>query len=158
MAPDPNNPLLGQVARLDTQTAIERLEEQEPAAAAKLLSALPPARANRIFSAMSEESRERILEAAPAGTDWMDALRYAEGTVGRLLEDPPAVFRSGTSVATAIDVLRETIRQRMVTYLFVVDPANRLIGVAAFRELLYAERSQTLDQVMLRTPFSCCPT
>ena len=157
MAPDPNNPLLSQVARLDTQTAIERLEEQEPAAAAKLLSALPPARANRIFSAMSEESRERILEAAPAGTDWMDALRYAEGTVGRLLEDPPAVFRSGTSVATAIDVLRETIRQRMVTYLFVVDPANRLIGVAAFRELLYAERTQTLDQVMLRSPFFLLP-
>ena len=157
MAPDPNNPLLSQVARLDTQTAIERLEEQEPAAAAKLLSALPPARANRIFSAMSEESRERILEAAPAGIDWMDALRYAEGTVGRLLEDPPAVFRSGTSVATAIDVLRETIRQRMVTYLFVVDPANRLIGVAAFRELLYAERSQTLDQVMLRSPFFLLP-
>ena len=157
MAPDPNNPLLSQVARLDTQTAIERLEEQEPAAAAKLLSALPPARANRIFSAMSEESRERILEAAPAGTDWMDALRYAEGTVGRLLEDPPAVFRSGTSVATAIDVLRETIRQRMVTYLFVVDPANHLIGVAAFRELLYAERSQTLDQVMLRAPFFLLP-
>lgn len=157
MAPDPNNPLLGQVARLDTQTAIERLEEQEPAAAAKVLAALPPARANRIFSAMSEESRERILEASPAGTDWSDSLRYEEGTVGRLLEDPPAVFRSGTSVATAIDVLRETIRQRMVTYLFVVDPANRLIGVAAFRELLYAERSQTLDQVMLRSPFFLLP-
>ena len=157
MAPDPNNPLLGQVARLDTQTAIERLEEHDPVAAAKALSALPPARANRIFSAMSEESRERILEAAPAGVDWMDALRFSEGTVGRLLEDPPAVFRSGTSVATAIDVLRETIRQRMVTYLFVVDPANKLIGVAAFRELLYAERSQTLDQVMLRAPFFLLP-
>jgi magnesium transporter len=157
LAPDPNNPLLGQVARLDTQTAIERLDRQDPAAAAKVLSALPRARANAIFSAMSEDSRERILEAAPSGTDWMDALRYPEGTVGRLLEDPPAVFRSGTSVATAIDVLRETIRQRMVTYLFVVDPGNRLIGVAAFRELLYAERTQTLDQVMLRSPFFLLP-
>ena len=152
------NPLLGQVERLDRQTAIERLDQQDPAAAAKVLSALPPGRANSILSAMSEESRERILEVAPPGTDWMDALRYPEGTVGRLLEDPPAVFRSGTSVATAIDVLRETIRQRMVTYLFVVDAGNRLIGVTAFRELLYAERSQTLDQVMLRSPFFLLPT
>ncbi len=89
----------------------------------------------------------------------MDGLHCAirSGTVGRLLEDPPAVFRSGTSVATAIDVLRETIRKRMVTYLFVVDPANRLIGVVAFRELLYAERSQTLDPVMLRSPFFLLP-
>jgi magnesium transporter len=155
MPPDPT-PLLGEVARLDTQSAIEKLDEHDAAAAAKVLSALPPARANQILSAMSEESRDRILEASPSGS-WIDALRYPEGTVGRLLEEPPAVFRVGTSVATAIDVLRETIRQRMVVYLFVVDSANRLIGVCAFRELLYAERSQTLDQVMLRNPFFLTP-
>jgi magnesium transporter len=155
MAPE-SNPLLGQVARLDTQSAIEELDAHEPAAAARALSGLPPARANSILSAMSEESRDRILDAAPSGS-WIDALRYPEGTVGRLLEEPPAVFRVGTSVATAIDVLRETIRQRMVVYLFVVDSANRLIGVTAFRELLYADRSQTLDQVMLRAPFFLRP-
>ena len=152
-----SNPLLSQVARLDTQTAIERLDTQDPATVAKLLAALPPARANNILSAMSEDARARIMAAAPAGTDWSDSQRYAEGTVGRLLEDPPAVFRSGTSVATAIDVLRETIRQRMVTYLFIIDASNRLLGVTAFRELLYAERTQTLDQVMLRNPFFLRP-
>ena len=156
MAPE-TDPLLRQIARLDRQTAIERLDQQSPAEAARILSALPRAQANAILSAMSEDSRDRILEATPSGSEWMDALRYPSGTVGRLLEDPPAVFRSGTSVATAIDVLRETIRKRMVTYLFVVDPANRLIGVAAFRELLYAERSQTLDTVMLRSPFFLLP-
>ena len=157
MSPDPNHPLLGQVARLDTQTAIEWLDEHEPAAAPTAPWRRSPARANRILSAMSEESRERILEASPAGVEWMDSLRYPEGTVGRLLEESPAVFRSGTGVATAIDVLRETVRHRMVTYLFVVDSLNRLIGVAAFRELLYADRSQTLDQVMLRAPFFLLP-
>ena len=149
--------LVGRVARLDTQTAIETLDLEEPSDAARILSALPPARANRILAEMSEESRERIMEAAPPGTDWSDSLRYPEGSVGRLIEDPPAVFRSGTSVATAIDVLRETIRQRMVVYLFVVDAMNRLIGVVAFRELLYAERNQTLDTVMLRAPFTLRP-
>ncbi len=155
--PQKNELLVGRVSRLDTQTAIETLDLEEPSSAARILSALPPARANRILSEMSEESRERIMEAAPPGTDWTDSLRYPEGSVGRLIEDPPAVFRSGTSVATAIDVLRETIRQRMVTYLFVVDAMNRLIGVVAFRELLYAERNQTLDQVMLRSPFMLRP-
>jgi magnesium transporter len=144
---------VGQLSRLDTRTAIERLDLQEPAEVAKLLAALPPARANSILSALSEDARARIMAAAPPGTDWSDAQRYPEGTVGRLLEDPPAVFRSGTSVATAIDVLRETIRTRMVTYMFVVDAANKLLGVVAFRELLYGEREQTLDQVMLRNPF-----
>ncbi len=145
------------ISRLDTRTAIERLDLQEPAEVAKLLAALPPARANSILSALSDEARARIMEAAPAGTDWGDAQRFPEGTVGRLIEDPPAVFRSGTSVATAVEVLRETIRTRMVTYLFVVDAGNRLLGVVAFRELLYAERTQTLDQVMLRNPFFLRP-
>lgn len=150
-------PLINQVARLDTQTAVERLDAQSPVEIAKLLAALPPARANTILSAMSEETRARIIAVAPTGTDWSDSQRYEEGTVGRMLEDPPAVFRSGTSVETAIEVLRETIRTRMVTYLFVVDAGNRLIGVTAFRELLYAERTQTLDQVMLRDPFFLRP-
>ena len=149
--------IAGRVARLDTQTAIETLDLEEPSDAARILSTLPPARANRILAEMSEESRDRIIEAAPPGTDWSGSLTYPEGSVGRLIEDPPAVFRSGTSVATAVDVLRETIRQRMVVYLFVVDALNRLIGVVAFRELLYAERNQTLDQVMLRAPFTLKP-
>ncbi|MFT3807671.1 magnesium transporter [Arenimonas sp.] len=157
MASDPN-PLLRQVAGLDTQTAIERLDLANPTKIAEVLAALPPARANTILSAMNEDLRARVMEAAPPGTDWSDALRFPEGSVGRLIEDPPAVFRSGTSVATAIDILRETVRQRMVTYLFVVDSANRLIGVVAFRELLYAERSQPLDTVMLRNPFFLRPT
>lgn len=156
MASDPN-PLLRQVAGLDTQTAIERLDLANPTKIAEVLAALPPARANTILSAMNDDLRARVMEAAPAGTDWGDALRYPEGSVGRLIEDPPAVFRSGTSVATAIDILRETVRQRMVTYLFVVDAGNRLIGVVAFRELLYAERSQPLDTVMLRNPFCLRP-
>jgi magnesium transporter len=149
--------LLTKVAALDTQTAIERLDARDPAEVARLLASLPQARANAILAAMSDDARARIMDAAPPGTDWNDGQRYPAGTVGRLLEDPPAVFRSGTSVATATDVLRETIRNRMVTYLFVVDAQNRLIGVTAFRELLYAEREQTLDQVMLRAPFFLRP-
>ena len=157
MSLDAQAALLSKVASLDTQTAIERLDARDPVEVAKLLASLPQARANTILAAMSEESRALIMESAPVGTDWSDAQRYPEGTVGRLLEHPPAVFRSGTSVATATDVLRETIRNRMVTYLFVIDAQNRLIGVTAFRELLYAEPEQTLDQVMLRAPFFLRP-
>ena len=155
--PQDSQSLLTKVATLDTQTAVERLDMRDPVEVAKLLAGLPPARANTILSAMSDETRSRIMAAAPPGTDWTEGQRYAEGTVGRLLEDPPAVFRSGTSVASAIEVLRSTIKQRLVTYIFVVDAGNRLLGVAAFRELLYAERNQTLDEVMIRTPFFLRP-
>jgi magnesium transporter len=145
------------IAAMDTVTAIEHLNRLAIADAAKLLAGLPPARANAILAAMPLEKREHMMASAPAGTDWMDAQRYKEGTVGRLLEDPPAVFRSGTSVAAAIEVLRDAVKIRMVTYLFVTNAQNRLLGVVAFRELLYAEKMQTLDDVMIPNPFSLHP-
>jgi magnesium transporter len=152
-----NASLMQKIVSSDTESAVDLLNTVTAIEAGQLLASLPPARANRILLAMPPDRRESIMAAAPSGTDWMDAQRYAEGTVGRLLEDPPAVFRSGTSVAAAIEVLRDTVKNRMVTYLFIVDGMNRLLGVAAFRELLYAEKMQTLDEVMIRGAFTLQP-
>lgn len=146
------------VAALDTQSALKRLDAMDPAQVASLLAGMPPARANALLAAMAPERRTRIMAAAPAGTDWRDSQRYAEGSVGRLLEDPPAVFVSGTPVAEAIEALRVVVTQRMVTYLWVVDGAQKLLGVVAFRELLYADRDARLDDIMIPAPFSLRPT
>ncbi|MGL6290657.1 MAG: magnesium transporter [Silanimonas sp.] len=144
--------------RLDTDSLIGLLRQASPQRAAQLLAGLPPARAARILEALPADIRAPIMAAAPAGTDWADAQRYPEGSVGRLLEDPPAVFPLGTRVGDAIDRLRSVVKARMVTYLFVVDAAQRLQGVVAFRELLYADRAQALDDVMLRNPFALSPS
>ncbi len=144
--------------RLDTTSLAALLRRTPPARAAQLLAGLPPARAARILEALPADIRAPIMAAAPAGTDWADAQRYPEGSVGRLLEDPPAIFPLGTRVGDAIDRLRAVVKTRMVTYLFVVDAGQRLQGVVAFRELLYADRSQALDDVMLRKPFALPPS
>ncbi|MBP6596061.1 MAG: magnesium transporter [Arenimonas sp.] len=146
------------VAALDTQTALKRLDSVDPAEIAALLAAMPPARANSLLAAMAPDWRSRIMAAAPAGTDWRDGQRYDEGSVGRLLEDPPAVFEAGTPVSEAIETLRTVVTQRMVTYLWVVDADQKLLGVVAFRELLYADRDARLDDIMIRAPFSLRPT
>jgi len=147
----------GTLSRLDSIGAKDRLKQLDPAAAALALAAMPVGRANDILAAMPDELRAQIMAHAPAGTDWSDAQRYAEGSVGRLLEDPPAVFLASTSVREAIEQLRTIVAQRMVVYLFAVDADNRLLGVVAFRELLYASRSATLEDVMLRNPFCLRP-
>lgn len=148
----------GAIQHLDTTSLAALLKRASPARAAQLLAAMPPARAARILEALPADVRSPIMAAAPAGTDWADAQRYPEGSVGRLLEDPPAVFPSGTLVGAAVDRLREVVKTRMVTYLFVVDGAQRLQGVVAFRELLYAAREQALDDVMIRQPFVLSPS
>ncbi|ODS63716.1 MAG: magnesium transporter [Arenimonas sp. SCN 70-307] len=145
------------IGALDTDSALRQLEGRAPAEKARLLASLPPARANVLLAAMSVGDRAAVIAAAPAGTDWADAQRYPEGSVGRLLEDPPAVFVSGTTVSEAIEALREVVKQRLVTYLWVVDGAQKLLGVVAFRDLLYADRTRALDEVMIRSPFCLRP-
>jgi Mg/Co/Ni transporter MgtE len=39
-----------------------------------------------------------------------------------------------------------------------VDADQHLLGVVAFRDLLYAERSERLDDIMIRAPFALRPT
>lgn len=154
----PSEPISSdRLSTLDALTATDRLRRIDPVEAASLLAAMPVGRASTVLAAMPAALREAIIEVAPPGTDWSDAQSYPEGTVGRLLEDPPAVFLSGTKVRDAINELRELIRQRLVVYMFVVDQQECLLGVVAFRELLYAKPEATLDSIMIPKPFTLHP-
>lgn len=149
--------LAKRVAALDTRSALDQLRAVAPAEVATLLAGMPPARANSLLAAMDAAQRVSVIAAAPAGTDWRDGQRYAEGSVGRLLEDPPAVFPLATTVNEAVEALREVVKKRLVTYLWVVDGEQKLQGVVAFRDLLYAERDRRLEEIMIRAPFSLRP-
>lgn len=153
----PDQALAKRIAALDTDSAIRRLEGIPAPDVARLLASLPPARANVLLAAMPVGERTAVMAAAPAGTDWGDSQRYPEGSVGRLIEDPPAVFTASTRVAEAVEALREVVKQRLVTYLWVVDANEQLRGVVAFRDLLYADRSASLDEIMIRSPFCLRP-
>jgi len=156
-AADAAQTLAARIAALDSRSALAQLGKVDVADVARVLARLPPARANDLLAAMAPARRAAVMAAAPPGTDWADAQRYPEGSVGRLLEDPPATFPSGTRVGAAVDALRDILATRVVTYLWVVDGQQRLLGVVAFRELLYAEREQRLDDVMITSPFSLRP-
>jgi magnesium transporter len=84
-------------------------------------------------------------------------LQYDEDSVGRLMERPAGVFRPETTVAEAVERLRELVQRTFITYVFVTDAGGRLVGVLAFRELLFARPDQRLDEIMLRDPFSLKP-
>jgi magnesium transporter len=142
---------------LDARTAAGLLDYDHPNLAAQQLAELPPARAMAILMALPEDIRDAIMTASSNGSAWLRAEAYALGTVGSQLEEPIAAFRKGTSVAMAVDLLRELMPQRELNQVYVVDPDNRLLGTVAFKELLFAERGQSLDQIMQRNPCSLRP-
>jgi len=139
--------------------AAARLAEETDERASRALSLLNPAAAADILGNLTEERRNGIIAAAPdgRGEQWRVDLQYDEDSVGRLMERPAGVFRPETTVAEAVERLRELVQRTFITYVFVTDAGGRLVGVLAFRELLFARPDQRLEEIMLRDPFSLKP-
>ena len=157
--PEPTDKLLSKVNRLDPKSAAQLLAPLDDPAIADLLTRLHIGHSVEILEEFPNERRERIAAATPFGREplWLVGHSFPENTVGRLMERPPAIFATGATVGAVIESLREIVKQRMVTYVFVVDAAGKLVGVVAFRELVFADPNQTLEQIMLREPFSLRP-
>src|SRR5262245_192167 len=139
--------------------AAERLRAEKDERAARAVALLNPAEAVDVLSHLPSERRARIIAAAPGGRgeQWGIDLQYPETSVGRLMEPPLAVYGTQTTVKEAIESLRELVQKAFITYIFVTDSAGKLVGVLAFRELLFARSDQRLEEIMLRDPFSLKP-
>jgi magnesium transporter len=70
---------------------------------------------------------------------------------------PVAVFRPEETVGRAVDELRELTKENFVTYCFVTNPQDRLIGVVTMRDLLLNPPERRLEELMLRDPFRLNP-
>lgn len=150
-------PLIQRVRELDPKGAADALDGHTDTEIATLLAELNPGQAVEILDQFAPERRERIAAANSAGEQWLEDSAWPDGSVGRLMEQPQAVFAPGTRVHEAVDALREAVRRSLITYLYVVDRDDRLVGVVAFRELLFAQGSETLADVMVRSPFALKP-
>ncbi len=151
--------LLDQISTTDPTSAARKLVDQDDQLIAELLGQMNPGFALEILGEFDALRRERICAAAPLETaqQWRRDHHFEEGTVGRLMEMPKAVFRADASVGEVVEALREVVKSAFVIYVFVTNAEGRLVGVVAFRELLFAAREQSLQSVMVREPFFLRP-
>ena len=134
------------LAEESTETIVEVLQQVNPSTATDLLASLP------------EERQQEVLAAAPeSGRQWALNQTYPEGSVGRLMDPPVGVYSPERTVGEVIEDLRELVKGAFITYAFVTDAAESLVGVVVMRDLLFAERGQRLSEVMLTDPFSLDP-
>jgi len=123
------------------------------------LERVNPAIRRSLLEAMAEERRSAILDAArpEARSTWRRNLEYTENSIGGLMDPPVAVFGPDATIGEAVDELQTLVKRAFVTYLFVTDPDERLVGVVVMREMLLGQRSQRLEEIMLRDPFFLTP-
>jgi magnesium transporter len=60
-------------------------------------------------------------------------------------------------VTTAIEEIRQLVKRAFITYGFVTDSEGKLLGILVMRELMLASPNQTLEQLILRSPFYLHP-
>ena len=151
--------LADELSRLSPQDGAARLASLPDAQLADILRSLGPALADHLLLALGEERRRAVLAAAPIedGRQWARNFTYPDDSVGRLMEPPQAVFGPQLTVAETTARIRELVKTIFVTYGFVTDDSGVLLGVVTMRDLLLADDSARLDEIMLRDAFALRP-
>jgi magnesium transporter len=123
---------------------------------AAALARLSPGFAQDVLDALPEEARERALLAATPehARQWQRNSRYAKEAIGRMMEPVVAAYAPTQTIAETIDKLRELVKTSFITYVYVVDAHERLLGIVTMRDLLFGDNAATLEQVMLRNVFA----
>ena len=150
------------------------LRQRAPSDGFKLLQDQPDALVAAALGELDAHTRrallERYSETQRAALRAIDARLHAqaeaaqqhhyhhEDSVGILMSAPQAVFPLGVNVAQIVARVRELAQQHvLVTYVYVVDEADRLRGLVTMRDLLLAEPEARVEQIMLAEPFALHP-
>jgi magnesium transporter len=126
-----------------------------PDVAAELMH-LSPGFAQDVLDELPNNAREQAMAAAPAdiAQQWQRNALYDRDTVGRMMEPVVGAFPPQRTVGETVEDLRELVTRALITYVYVVDPQNHLVGIVTMRDLLFSDRARALEQVMLRGPFA----
>jgi len=152
-------PLTETLTQRSPYEAAALLSECSDEDAAMALNAINPMVAQQVLHEMDDEKRCAVLAAAPIekAHQWMTNQQYPEDSVGWLMEPPVAVFRPQTTIRETIEALRQLTKKAFITYGYVTDEQNRLLGVLVMRDLMLGEPDKKLADVMWTNVFSLRP-
>jgi magnesium transporter len=151
--------LVAVVQRRAPLDAFALLDREPDETVAAVLARLPQAFATQVLLRFPEERQAAIVPevSGELGEQWSLNLEFPEDSVGRLMSEPAGVFRPDTRVREAIEQIRELSRTVFITYAYVTDEAERLLGVVVMRDLMLAEPEETLADIMVTQPFAFRP-
>ncbi|HYA19982.1 MAG TPA: magnesium transporter [Burkholderiales bacterium] len=151
--------LLAEITQRPAHEAARLLQNRPPEFIAKLLLELNPGTVQELLGEFPRQQLDSILNAAPpeVARQWVRNQSYPEGSIGKLMEPVFAVFKPEHSVAETVDELRHLIKTAFITYGYVTDDAGRLLGIVTMRDLLFADKSQRLEEIMLTEVFFLKP-
>ena len=154
-SPKERRDLLSRSASADSAALIERIEPEE---AAEALAEIPQEHATDILEELDVDAvQAQQLALGMAEPEGVPAIveSYAEGTAGRLMTPNPFRLERWLTAGTALEAVRVAARSAdALSYLYVVDERERLVGVIGLRALLAADHDVPLHRLMTPDPVS----
>jgi len=127
------------IERMDSERASRILVEMAPDEAADLLGELTQEKSDELLNLMEPEEAEDVRE----------LMEYPEDTAGALMTTEFIALTINMTAQEAIDKIRETAHDaEMIYYLYVLDGNEKLLGVLSLRELIMAQPSNTIKEIM----------
>jgi Mg2+ transporter MgtE len=124
---------------LGTERAADIIEEMDSDDAADLLGELSRAQQNELLAEMDSATAEDLRE----------LVAYAEDTAGGLMTtDYVWIYQHRTVEATIAKIREIAPETEFIYYLYVLDQAEKLLGVLSLRTLLLAKPDATIDTIM----------
>jgi magnesium transporter len=125
------------VAALPTETIIRIVDEMEPDEAADLLGDIRPEQAQAVLAGLEDAEEVRPL------------LIHPDDSAGGLMTSDFLALRRRMTAGEAIKAIRALKPEaETIYYLFVVDARGRLVGVVNLRQLIVADPSTPIGDIM----------
>ncbi len=153
--------------------ALEVFEGLDPTLQADLLDGLQDEEVARVFAQLDPDDRVGLLDELPAEVasrllrelapqereQTAVVLGYPAGSIGRRMSPRHVSTRAETSVAAALDHVRDRLDDAETVYTVpVVDDEQRLVGVVSLRDLMRAQQTSARVGDIMRRPYTVLVT
>lgn len=134
---------VGIIEQMESGHASDILEEMPPDEVADILGGMPPAKSRELLSLMAADEAREVRE----------LMEYPEDTAGGLMTTEFVTFPPRLTAGQAIVRLRAMAPEaETIYYLYILDDAEKLLGVMSLRELIIADPDSPLAAVMHQKP------
>ncbi len=127
------------ITEMDSELASDILEEMEPDEAADVLGDLSEEKAQELLGLMDAEEAEDIQE----------LMEHEDDTAGGLMNNSFLTVYLQQTAGEAYAVVRESAPEvEMISYAYVLDDGEKLLGIVSLRELLISSPETPLAEIM----------
>ena len=158
---------------IPVDVSIKIFESLRPRAIIEIVQSLGSSVVDEIFSQMDTEDVVDVFERSTVdeAEDLLEILNkstklninkrlaYPKDSVGRLMSEEVAKISTGLTIKEALSELKNLHTDvEDIVYVYSVDETNSLSGVLSFREVVFANQEELIENVMIPNPIYINPT